>query len=533
MEVIRITQKDDFSSNAGVQKVKDRITSKPGTSLHGSLPCTVWSTWQFMSIAKHGMAYNLKLEKRRAKSKKMLKAFIECAELALSLGGEVSFEWPRHCTGWLLEELIRFIHRNNLYAADVDGCACGMENADGEPLLKQWKFISSSPRVAASLATLRCSHPTGFKHGIIQGSTTKGTESYPLSLCRTLLSSYFGYHNFTPTMCGPCVTDPTTSHGIPSGIATHVAAGPCCTSAQCHREREVKMDDFQISSFCTSDLPPAVRVSAPPGPVPAAVHKLLDRAEIKNNPGAMEALEKEKQGLLSEQTWLEETVVDMDDLLADVHAKGLKIHLGELMPIASIKHWETPELRKYKGRIVFRGDNVKDQDGAMAVFQELSASPAAVHTLNSNIAYGLLAGNKTTAADALQAYLQADLHSKFPTWVRIPRELWPKEWHGRKDLKKPMCRLKKSLYGHPESGGHWEKHLTKALVAMGAETIKDHPSSFWFAEQRLFLSVYVDDLLLSGPEGAHEQFYTKLRNSIKVGDPEDLDRYLGRDHKYF
>ena len=45
--------------------------------------------------------------------------------------------------------------------------------------------------------------------------------------------------------------------------------------------------------------------------------------------------------------------------------------MGELMPIASIKHWESPALRKYKGRIVFRGDNARDQDGKMAVFQEL------------------------------------------------------------------------------------------------------------------------------------------------------------------
>ena len=37
------------------------------------------------------------------------------------------------------------------------------------------------------------------------------------------------------------------------------------------------------------------------------------------------------------------------------------------------------ELWKWKGRLCFRGDIVKDADGAWAVFQELSASPIAIH----------------------------------------------------------------------------------------------------------------------------------------------------------
>ena len=97
-----------------------------------------------------------------------------------------------------------------------------------------------------------------------------------------------------------------------------------------------------------------------------------------------------------------------------------------------------------------------------------------------------------------------------------------------------MCLLKKSLYGHPESGGHWEKHLTKALVGLGGKPVKEHPSSYWFAESKLLLTVYVDDLLLSGPSGNHSQFWERLQAAkINIGEPEELDRYLGRDHKYF
>ena len=253
---------------------------------------------------------------------------------------------------------------------------------------------------------------------------------------------------------------------------------------------------------------------------------------MRSNPDAMEAVKNEKLGLLKEGTWLEDNPVEKDVLAADARSSGVHIHMGELMPIASIKHWESPDLRKYKGRIVFRGDCVKDQDGAIAVFQELSASPSAIHSINSNMAYGCLAGHKTTASDALQAYLQAELKTKQPTWVLIPRELWPEDWHA-KGYQKPMCRLVKSLYGHPESGGHWERHLTKSVVGMGGKPVDNHPSSFWFEESRLLLSVYVDDLLLSGPEGNHEGFWQKLQETIRLGDPEPLERYLGRDHQYF
>ena len=45
-----------------------------------------------------------------------------------------------------------------------------------------------------------------------------------------------------------------------------------------------------------------------------------------------------------------------------------KLHLGELMPICSIKFAEMDTAhQKLKGRTCFRGDNVKDSDGAVAV----------------------------------------------------------------------------------------------------------------------------------------------------------------------
>ena len=219
-------------------------------------------------------------------------------------------------------------------------------------------------------------------------------------------------------------------------------------------------------------------------------------------------------------------------LQAEARAEGRKIHCGELMSICSIKHWETPSLSKYKGRIVFRGDIVKDEYNAAAVFQELSASPTTIHSANSAIAYGCIPGHKVTQADAIRAYVQSSLKSKAETWVAIPRELWPEEWH-KMNFKKPMCRLHKALYGHPESGGHWERHLEEAIKGLGGEPVENHPSSYWLSHSQLLLTVYVDDLLLSGPAANHDAFWWQLRNGknpIKIEDPEPLGRFLGREH---
>ena len=501
-----------------------------------------------VSIKRQGPQYLKKLNKRRDKSIQMLADFLSLADLCISLGGEVSFEWPRNCTGWMLAKLQNFIKKHSLYLVDVDGCSCGMKNSKGEPLLKQWKFACSSPRLAASLRALRCRHPAEFTHGTIEGTETKATERYPASLCRTVLAAQFGFYQHCPAMaCVPapekkqqhreleevypnfCIS-PFLSFSDDSPVNFGVGGGTVPIPAGMGAVLN-PADDTQLSSDPSGDFECGICMASSPDPLQCGVHKLLDRKEMRSCQEALDAVRAEADGLLSEGTWLTGTVTEFSDLVAKARADGKTIYIGDIMPICSIKHWETPALRKYKGRIVFRGDCVKDQDGAAAVFQELSASPTTIHSANSNIAYGCIPGNKSTQADAIRAYVQSFLKSKHETWARIPPELWPKEWRGK--YSRPTCKLVKALYGHPESGGHWERHLTDAIKAIGGKPVPNHPSSFWFEESKLLLTVYVDDLLLSGPAGAHAAFWKKLRSGpipINIEDLEPLDRFLGRTH---
>ena len=73
--------------------------------------------------------------------------------------------------------------------------------------------------------------------------------------------------------------------------------------------------------------------------------------------------------------------------------------------------------------------------------------------------------------------------------------------------------------------------MERAVVAIGGEAVKNHPSSFYFPNSRMLLTVYVDDLLLAGPDGGHEAIWQGLRKQkIALEDPESLERFLGRKH---
>ena len=183
---------------------------------------------------------------------------------------------------------------------------------------------------------------------------------------------------------------------------------------------------------------------------------------------------------------------------------------------------------KWKGRFCYRAPTVRDEGGALAVFQEISARPVAIIAVNITIAYGCLPGHMLSTADAVRAYVQSNLESKHPTYIEFPKHLIPKKWSH---LKRPVVRLIKALYGHPEAGGHWERHLTKIVLKLGAVRVPSNPSCFFFKSTKLLLTIYVDDLLLSGPKDAHAPFWAKLEEEVNIDPWEKLDRFIGRHHK--
>ena len=91
---------------------------------------------------------------------------------------------------------------------------------------------------------------------------------------------------------------------------------------------------------------------------------------------------------------------------------GDKVHFGALMPICVEKNYELPEndeRRKFKGRVVFRGDIVRDETGFYATFSEQGTHASLMEAAKFVDAVARLQDCDGEEADATGAYLQAEL----------------------------------------------------------------------------------------------------------------------------
>ena len=81
----------------------------------------------------------------------------------------------------------------------------------------------------------------------------------------------------------------------------------------------------------------------------------------------------------------------------------------------------------------------------------------------------------------------------------------------------------KSLYGLPDAGAHWERHLEKIIATMGGGIVPEFLSSYFFPETRLLLTAYVDDFTLSGPSANHAEFWRRLREDVELEQETGLE----------
>ena len=155
-----------------------------------------------------------------------------------------------------------------------------------------------------------------------------------------------------------------------------------------------------------------------------------------------------------------ETVSEKEDVIARAKRTGKTIHFGSLMDLCHEKHSELPpERRTYKGRVVFRGDQVKDETGCYAVFSEQGTSASHLSAAKSLDYIARIPGNAGGDSDAIGAHHQVVLDEmseciNVDTWISLPPAHRPPSWHK---LQNPVCRLRLNLYGHPLSGLFWER----------------------------------------------------------------------------
>ena len=236
---------------------------------------------------------------------------------------------------------------------------------------------------------------------------------------------------------------------------------------------------------------------------------------------------------MKKTAWLYDTVSEWHDISQKAKKSGNKVHVGKVFEICVEKGSELPitsKLRKFKGRTVFQGNNVRDENADVALFAELGSAPATMEAGKAVDAYGCQPGYTVEQNDGVQAYTQA-LMKGTDTWVELPPDRWPKAWIGK--FKRPVVKLRIALYGHPDSEGLWEIHCETQLLAVGfvMPDPEGWPSVLYHHELKLLMVVYVDDFKMSGPKESMKKGWELVASRIDMDTPGVVSRYLGCDHQ--
>ena len=163
------------------------------------------------------------------------------------------------------------------------------------------------------------------------------------------------------------------------------------------------------------------------------VHTFIPMPQDMKIPAAKAAVDKEWEKLEKIPAWDLTKVRSKSEVIDEARTKGAKVHFASLMDICHLKNAELEtKHQKYKGRVVLRGENVKDDSGSYAVFTEQGSSASQMAAAKIMDIVSRLQGCAGQAADAVSAYTQVkmeDAHKllKIPKsecpdiWIRLPR----------------------------------------------------------------------------------------------------------------
>ena len=135
------------------------------------------------------------------------------------------------------------------------------------------------------------------------------------------------------------------------------------------------------------------------------VHKFIPVPQAMKIPAAKAAVDKEWQKLEKISAWNLTKVKSKKQVIDEARMSGATVHFSSLMDIYHLKNVELEaKHQKYKGRVVFRGEIVKDDSGSYAVFTEQGSSASQMTAAKIMDIISRLLGFDGQAADALSDF---------------------------------------------------------------------------------------------------------------------------------
>jgi hypothetical protein len=583
--VIRLTEDIDMTSKSGLQFALAKAREHPGALLMISMPCTLGTPWNNINKIR-SKTHKKRTAALRVQYQALMTNATILARSVRSLGGHILREWPTGCTLWSDPLSVDFDNEFELTSVNIHGCALGLKSrvVPGSFVKKPWTLKSTSQSILSAFAGYKCPGPSETHvHTPCQGKDTKASEGYTPELAQLIHDGFQSQlaDEFLSATAAAAPTKSQESLGIrrnsqesigihrnpyestgirlkgqnPGGdldgaseCSTNCAdleellefdleAGTCSMSGNqgdCSTERFAQANSMPLSRF-----PPGKtqvhrnRVQQQVPLLNCCVHRLLSPSEARGRKTAIDALKAEGTGLTQRDTWDLLSVRERSDLLREARARGEVVHHGRVFGISSIKNDELPDgdPRKIdKGRFVYQGSDIRDQNGMTALFDQLGSNPSTMEASKACDAYGLQPGFVTEQSDCDKAYIQSFLKGP-PTWASLPKDIWPAHWAAK--FRDPVVLIKKAIYGHPLAGECWEERCESKILACGFARIPGWKSTFFHAVLRVMLVVYVDDLKMSGPRANVPQCWSALRSgadALEMAPPEPVDRFLGCKH---
>ena len=150
------------------------------------------------------------------------------------------------------------------------------------------------------------------------------------------------------------------------------------------------------------------------------VYKFMPMPQAMTIPAAKSAVDKEWEKLEKNLAWDLTKVRSNSEVIDEARTKGMKVHFASLMDICHLKNAELEtKHQKYKGRIVLRGDIVKDESGSYAIFTEQGSSASQMTAAKVMDIISGLPGCAGQAADAVSANTQVKMEDA-PKLLKIP-----------------------------------------------------------------------------------------------------------------
>ena len=140
------------------------------------------------------------------------------------------------------------------------------------------------------------------------------------------------------------------------------------------------------------------------------VHKFIPMPQAMKIPAAKAAVDKEWEKLEKISAWNLTKVRSKKEVIDETRTSGAKVHFASLMDICHLKNAELEtKHQKYKGRVVLRGDIVKDDSGSYAVSTEQGSSASQMTAAKVMDIISRPPGCAGQAADAVSAYTQVKI----------------------------------------------------------------------------------------------------------------------------